>query len=171
MEPLNEVSSRTGGSLICLTARTFLEEDRAIFPAKVTFPIGASKFMAARLRKALSLSAAKWRSRNFPITPLRAGPDRQDPLRSRLWKTSAGGGMSAYPQKRGRRILAALDELAARKNTGLAQIALAWLTATRADGSHRRATGLEQMKDLVSSTRQHLDAAEVEELDMSSAWM
>lgn len=86
-------------------------------------------------------------------------------------KSPRGGRMSAYLNERGRRILAALDDVAARKNASLAQVALAWLMARPGlTAPIASATSLEQMKDLFASTRLRLDAADIEQLDQASAW-
>lgn len=96
-------------------------------------------------------------------------PSERFPLGSGFWKSLCGGRTSAYLNERGRRILAALDDVAARKDASLAEVALAWLMA-RSGLAGPSATNLEQMKDLAAATRQRLDAAEVEQLDEVSAW-
>lgn len=86
-------------------------------------------------------------------------------------KSPRGGRMAAYLDERGRRILAALDEVAARKSANPAQVALAWLMARPGlTAPIASATSLEQMKDLVASTRLPLNAADIEALDKASAW-
>ncbi|KLK90679.1 alcohol dehydrogenase [Microvirga vignae] len=86
-------------------------------------------------------------------------------------KSPRGARMGAYLNERGGRILAALDEVAARKNASLAQVALAWLMARPSlTAPIASATSLEQMKDLAASTRLRLDAADTEKLDQASAW-
>ncbi|WP_414470779.1 aldo/keto reductase [Microvirga sp. M2] len=85
-------------------------------------------------------------------------------------KSPRGGRMSAYLNERGRRILAALDEVAARKSANVAQVALAWLMARPGlTAPIASATSLEQMSDLVASTRLHLDSGDIERLDQASA--
>jgi len=87
-------------------------------------------------------------------------------------KSPRGGRMRAYLNDRGKRILAALDDVASRKNTSLAQVALAWLMARPGlTAPIASATSLEQMKDLTASTRLHLDLADIEQLDQASAWV
>lgn len=87
-------------------------------------------------------------------------------------KSPRGGRMRAYLNDRGKRILAALDDVASRKNTSLAQVALAWLMARPGlTAPIASATSLEQMKDLTASTRLHLDPADIEQLDQASAWV
>lgn len=86
-------------------------------------------------------------------------------------KSPRGGRMSAYLNERGKRILAALDDVAARKGVSLAQVALAWLMARPGlTAPIASATSLEQMADLVASTRLRLDAADIEQLDQASIW-
>jgi len=87
-------------------------------------------------------------------------------------KSPRGGRMRAYLNDRGKRILAALDDVASRRNTSLAQVALAWLMARPGlTAPIASATSLEQMKDLTASTRLHLDPADIEQLDQASAWV
>jgi aryl-alcohol dehydrogenase-like predicted oxidoreductase len=82
-----------------------------------------------------------------------------------------GGGMGSYLTERGRRILAALDRVAADLGATPAQIALAWLiarpTVTAAIAS---ATSLRQFGELAEAVQLKLDRAAIEELDRASAW-
>ena len=82
-----------------------------------------------------------------------------------------GGGMGSYLTERGRRILAALDRVAADLGATPAQIALAWLiarpTVTAAIAS---ATSLKQFRELAEAVQLKLDRAAIEELDRASAW-
>ena len=79
-------------------------------------------------------------------------------------------GMAKYLDARGLRVLAALDEAAARHKATPAQVALAWqfakpgITAPIAS-----ATGPEQFADLVRAASLRLDAAAVAALDAASA--
>jgi aryl-alcohol dehydrogenase-like predicted oxidoreductase len=85
-------------------------------------------------------------------------------------KSPRGGRMSAYLNERGRRILAALDDVSARRSASLAQVALAWLMARPGlTAPIASATSVEQMRDLVASTRLRLDAADIEQLEQASA--
>ena len=85
-------------------------------------------------------------------------------------KSARGGGMSKYLNPRGRRILAALDRVAADKHATPAAVALAWLidrpglTAPIAS-----ATTVEQLGELIAATRLRLDADAVRALDQASA--
>ncbi|WP_262030713.1 aldo/keto reductase [Microvirga sp. Mcv34] len=84
-------------------------------------------------------------------------------------KSVRGGRMAAYLDDRGRRILAALDWIAARKNATPARIALAWLMARPGlTAPIASATSVEQVEDLVQATRVHLDDADIAELDEAS---
>ena len=85
-------------------------------------------------------------------------------------KSARGGGMSKYLNPRGLRILAALDRVAADKHASPAAVALAWLidrpglTAPIAS-----ATSVEQLGELIASTRLRLDPDAVRALDQASA--
>ncbi|NIX77773.1 aldo/keto reductase [Microvirga terricola] len=83
-------------------------------------------------------------------------------------KSARGGRMANYLNDRGRRILAALDEVAGRTGTNPAQVALAWLMS-RVTAPIASATSLEQLKDLVASTTLRLDPADIAKLDEASA--
>jgi aryl-alcohol dehydrogenase-like predicted oxidoreductase len=87
-----------------------------------------------------------------------------------LAQSPRGGGVKAYLNPRGDRILAALDEIAAKHEVKQAEVALAWLiqrpgvTAPIAS-----ATSLEQMESLIEATTLSLTAGDVAELDAASA--
>ncbi|WP_230533828.1 aldo/keto reductase [Microvirga roseola] len=85
-------------------------------------------------------------------------------------KSVRGGRMANYLNDRGRRILAALDEVSARHVANPAQVALAWLMARPGlNAPIASATSLEQMQDLIASTRLRLDQTDIEQLDQASA--
>ncbi|MGO4523440.1 aldo/keto reductase [Microvirga sp. 2MCAF35] len=85
-------------------------------------------------------------------------------------KSVRGGRMAAYLDDRGRRILAALDEVSARKNATPARIALAWLMARPGiTAPIASATSVEQVRDLVQATQVRLDAGDIAELDRASS--
>jgi aryl-alcohol dehydrogenase-like predicted oxidoreductase len=85
-------------------------------------------------------------------------------------KSVRGGRMAAYLDDRGRRILAALDEVSARKNATPAQIALAWLMARPGlTAPIASATSVEQIRDLVQATKLRLDHDDIAQLDQASA--
>ncbi len=88
-----------------------------------------------------------------------------------LGKSPRGAGVKDYLNERGLRILAALDEVAARLGATPAQVALAWqmarpgLTAPIAS-----ATSTAQFAELAGAARLALDAATIAALDRASAW-
>ncbi|MBA1157685.1 aldo/keto reductase [Microvirga mediterraneensis] len=85
-------------------------------------------------------------------------------------KSVRGGRMAAYLDDRGRRILAALDEVSARKNATPARIALAWLIARPGlTAPIASATSVEQVQDLVQATQVRLDDEDITKLDRASS--
>jgi aryl-alcohol dehydrogenase-like predicted oxidoreductase len=71
---------------------------------------------------------------------------------------------------RGLRILAALDEVAARTGFTPASVALAWLMARPSiTAPIASATSLPQLEELIAATRLKLDAEAIRELDRASA--
>jgi aryl-alcohol dehydrogenase-like predicted oxidoreductase len=85
-------------------------------------------------------------------------------------KSPRGARMSGYLNERGRRILQALDTVAARHAATPAQVALAWLRDRPAvTAPIASATSLGQLDELVRGSRLALDAAAVAELDRASA--
>lgn len=85
-------------------------------------------------------------------------------------KSPRGARMKAYLTDRGRRILAALDEVAARYQAKQASVALAWLMARPAiTAPIASATSAEQVDELVAAARLQLDAAAMETLNRASA--
>jgi aryl-alcohol dehydrogenase-like predicted oxidoreductase len=85
-------------------------------------------------------------------------------------KSPRGARMASYLNDRGRRILTALDAVAARFNAKPGQVALAWLrdrpgvTAPIAS-----ATSMAQLEELTAGIRLRLDTAATAELDKASA--
>jgi aryl-alcohol dehydrogenase-like predicted oxidoreductase len=85
-------------------------------------------------------------------------------------KSVRGERMVNYLNERGKRILAALDEVAAAKNSVPARVALAWLMARPSiTAPIASATRIEQLADLVAATRLELDAQSIEKLDRAAA--
>lgn len=85
-------------------------------------------------------------------------------------KSVRGGRMATYLNERGRRILASLDAVAARKDATPAQVALAWLMARPGlSAPIASATSVEQLQDIVRATWLRLDEADTSELDKASA--
>ena len=76
-----------------------------------------------------------------------------------------------YVNKRGFRILKALDQLAKQLNSKPASVALAWLIAQRGiTAPIASATSLEQLNDLVNATRLELDQSALQLLNQASAY-
>jgi len=87
-----------------------------------------------------------------------------------LGKSPRGGGAGAMLNARGRRILAALDEVAARTEATPAGVALAWLMARPGiTAPIASATSLGQLGELIAATRLELDAEAIGQLDTASA--
>jgi aryl-alcohol dehydrogenase-like predicted oxidoreductase len=87
-----------------------------------------------------------------------------------LGKSPRGGGARAMLNARGRRILAALHEVAARTTSAPASVALAWLMARPSiTAPIASATSLPQLEELIAATRLRLDADAVRLLDEASA--
>ena len=85
-------------------------------------------------------------------------------------KSVRGGRMAAYLNDRGKRILSALDAVAAHHGATPAQVALAWLMARPGlTAPIASATSVEQLKDIVAATRLTLSGSSIEELDRASA--
>ena len=87
-----------------------------------------------------------------------------------LAKHARGSRVEKYLNERGLRILKALDDVSARLNAKPAQVALAWLAARPSIAAPiASATNLQQLDDLVASTRLKLDADATKALDVASA--
>jgi aryl-alcohol dehydrogenase-like predicted oxidoreductase len=85
-------------------------------------------------------------------------------------KSPRGGGAGAMLNARGRRILAALDEVAARTRSAPASVALAWLMARPSiTAPIASATSLPQLEELIAATRLRLDVHAMQLLDEASA--
>jgi len=86
-----------------------------------------------------------------------------------LDKSPRGAKVKAYLNDRGRRILAALDQVAARLRSTPAHVAVAWLRERPSVVAPiASATTLDQVNDLISAASVRLDAAAVAELDQAS---
>jgi aryl-alcohol dehydrogenase-like predicted oxidoreductase len=165
--------------------------------------IGASNFSAARLREALTASAAHGLPRYESLQPeynlynRTAFETELQPLcqehglgvipyfglasgfltgkyrtEADLSKSIRGSSIGPkYLNDRGRRILAALDAVVARHpGSSPAQVALAWILAQPGlTGPIASATTPEQLQELLSSMHLHLSAADVQELNQTSA--
>jgi len=88
-----------------------------------------------------------------------------------LAQSARGDSVKKYLNERGLRILAALDEVAAKLETTPARVALAWLIARPSiTAPIASATSLEQLDDLIGATRIELDPASIESLNEASAY-
>ncbi|HXU09295.1 MAG TPA: aldo/keto reductase [Blastocatellia bacterium] len=86
-----------------------------------------------------------------------------------LSKSPRGRRTKQYLNDRGFRILAALDRVAANLESTPARVALAWLMARSSiTAPIASATNLEQLDDLIASTRLELDSSSIELLNAAS---
>jgi aryl-alcohol dehydrogenase-like predicted oxidoreductase len=87
-----------------------------------------------------------------------------------LGKSARGGGLKGYLNERGNRILAGLDEVAARYSATPASVAIAWLLARPSvTAPIASATSVEQLAALIAGARLALSTADIELLDRASA--
>jgi aryl-alcohol dehydrogenase-like predicted oxidoreductase len=87
-----------------------------------------------------------------------------------LSKSQRGSRVEKYLDARGMKILAALDEVAARSSATPAEVALAWVIAREGvTAPIASATSLEQLASLVNSVRLTLSAEDIAALDAASA--
>jgi aryl-alcohol dehydrogenase-like predicted oxidoreductase len=88
-----------------------------------------------------------------------------------LSQSARGGKIGTnYLNERGLRILAAMDEVAARLNVKPSQVAVAWLAARPAVVAPiASATRLDQLEELLAAARLKLDADAIQALDAASA--
>ena len=88
-----------------------------------------------------------------------------------LTKSPRGGGVKDYLNPRGFRILAALDEVAARHKAKPAEVALAWVIARPAvTAPIASATSVEQTESLIRATELTLSGADMAALTEASAY-
>ncbi len=86
-----------------------------------------------------------------------------------LGKSVRGGGVKAYLNPRGNRILAALDAIAAKHKVKQAEVALAWLMqAEGVTAPIASATDVAQTDSLVAALKLSLSADDIAELDRAS---
>ena len=87
-----------------------------------------------------------------------------------LGKSPRGAGVKVYLDERGRRILAALDDVAAAQRATPAQVALAWEMAQPGiTAPIVSATSVAQWQELAAAVRLALTAAQLEHLSQASA--
>jgi aryl-alcohol dehydrogenase-like predicted oxidoreductase len=85
-------------------------------------------------------------------------------------KSVRGGGMAKYLDDRGRRVLAALDRVAAERRATPAQVALAWLMARPGiTAPIASATGPAQLQEIIGAARLALSPGDRAALDEASA--
>jgi len=86
-------------------------------------------------------------------------------------KSPRGGGMKKYLNERGFKILGALDEVSKCLGSTPARVALAWVMARPGvTAPIASATSLEQFKDLLEGTKLRLGKAEMDKLNLASAY-
>ena len=87
-----------------------------------------------------------------------------------LTKSPRGPGLKKYLNPRGLRILAALDQVAKETSANPTRVSLAWLIARPSiTAPIASATSVEQLRDLVESTRLKLSPGQIELLNEASA--
>ena len=88
-----------------------------------------------------------------------------------LEKSARGKFVQKYMNERGRRIVAALEQVAKQKSSTPARVAIAWLMARPSiTAPIASATTLEQLQELVEATRLKLDSAAISLLNEASAY-
>ena len=89
---------------------------------------------------------------------------------SDLGQSARGGGVKAYLNPRGFRILDALDAVAKQHKAKPAEIALAWIVQRPGvTAPIASATSLTQLESLIAATKMSLSAEDVLALDKASA--
>ncbi|HET7064487.1 MAG TPA: aldo/keto reductase [Rudaea sp.] len=87
-----------------------------------------------------------------------------------LSRSVRGQGVRKYLDARGLRILAALDDVALRRNARLAQVALAWLIARPGiTAPIASATSVKQLQEILAAVRVQLTVEDIAQLDQVSA--
>ena len=87
-----------------------------------------------------------------------------------LAKSPRGQGVKKYLDARGRRVIAALDDIASKHRATPAQVALAWLIARPGiTAPIASATSVEQLQEILAAVRLQLDVADIAQLDNASA--
>jgi aryl-alcohol dehydrogenase-like predicted oxidoreductase len=87
-----------------------------------------------------------------------------------LKKSPRGGGVRKYLNEAGRRVLRALDEIAAAHRATPAPVALAWLMARpMVTAPIASATSPEQLQDILKAVELELSAHDIEILNAASA--
>jgi aryl-alcohol dehydrogenase-like predicted oxidoreductase len=87
-----------------------------------------------------------------------------------LGKSARGGSIRSYLNKRGLRILAALDSVAHRHAATQAEVALAWIMARPGiTAPIASATSVKQVDSLIKAVSLQLTGADMDQLDTASA--
>lgn len=88
-----------------------------------------------------------------------------------LGKSPRGAGVKRYLDDRGKRVLAALDEVAARYGAKPGQVAIAWLVARPSvTAPIASATNLDQLEELLRGVELRLDQDAIEALNRASGY-
>jgi len=88
-----------------------------------------------------------------------------------LAKSPRGQGVAKYLDERGRKILAALDEAAAKHHATPGQVAIAWMIARPSiTAPIASASSLPQLEELLKAATLSLDPASIERLNEASAY-
>ncbi|WP_119303835.1 aldo/keto reductase [Dongia deserti] len=175
-----------------------LEAYSALIKAGKVRAIGASNFTAERLAESLEASAKHGLPRYETLQPeynlmVRDFERELAPLCTRhdigvipyfglasgfltgkyrskadLKQSPRGEDVEQYLNERGFKVLATLDQIAARSEATPAQVALAWLM-TRVTAPIASATNPKQLADLVGSARLKLHSSDVAKLEVASA--
>ena len=126
---------------------------------------------ATNSRTASPPSASARRSASSPISASRRASCRASTApRPTSTKSPRGGGVKAYLNPRGFRILDALEAVAARHKAKPAEIALAWVMARPGvTAPIASATSVEQVDSLVRATELTLSASDMAALNEASA--
>ena len=86
-----------------------------------------------------------------------------------LGKSPRGGGVKKYLNERGRAVLKALDDAAARHKATPAQVALAWLIARPGvTAPIASASNLDQLHDILKAVELKLDKQDIDALNAAS---
>ncbi|MGN7204761.1 aldo/keto reductase [Pedobacter sp. SAFR-022] len=88
-----------------------------------------------------------------------------------LNKSQRGGGIKSFLNERGFKILEALDQVAERRASQPASVAIAWLIARPSvTAPIASVTSMEQLKDLEHAANLKLSAEDIQLLDQASDW-
>jgi aryl-alcohol dehydrogenase-like predicted oxidoreductase len=121
--------------------------------------IGCSNYDEKLLGEALKVSAAKGWPR-YDASGFLTGKYRSE---ADVGKSPRGKGAAKYLDEKGKRILEAMDTVAARTGAALSEIALAWLAAqVGVTAPIASATSVQQVESLARGARLSLDASDLQ---------